>query len=237
MRQVLRQSGKPLMAALIVAILVSLAACSSAPTPSPTLTPYGYPYGPGSMMGPGGLIGSGGMMGPGGPYRTGEPRISMDQAIQIVNQYLVNRNDPDLKASEILEFSYNFYVGFVEKSTGIHAFEALIDPYTGDMYPEPGPNMMWNAKYGMMSGMMWGTLTPSGPMTVTEEAAKGYAEEFLKSYLPGAKIGDADRFYGYYTIEILSNDQIYGMLSVNGFTGQVWYHSWHGAFIAMRELS
>ena len=237
MRQVLLQSGKALMAVLIVAILVLLAACSSAPTPSSSPTPYGYPYGPGGMMGPGGLMGPGGMMGPGGPYRTGETRISVDRAIQIVNQYLLDRNDPDLKASEILEFSYNFYVGFVEKSTGIHAFEALIDPYTGDMYPEPGPNMMWNTKYGFMSGMMWGTLTPSAPMTVTEEAAKGYAQEFLNSYLPGAKVGDADRFYGYYTIEILNNGQIYGMLSVNGYTGQVWYHSWHGAFIGMQELN
>ena len=55
-----------------------------------------------------------------------------------------------------MEFNNNFYVGFKEKSTDNYAFEALIDPYTGDMYSEPGPNMMWNAKYGMMTGMMWG---------------------------------------------------------------------------------
>ena len=79
----------------------------------------------------------------------------MDKATEIVQNYLKDRNDPDLKVSEIMEFTYNFYLLFSEQSTGIGAFEALIDPYTGDMYPEPGPNMMWNTKYGAMSGMMW----------------------------------------------------------------------------------
>jgi len=26
------------------------------------------------------------------------------------------------------------------------------------------------------------------------------------------------------------------MVSVNGYTGQVWYHSWHGTFIQMKDL-
>jgi len=25
------------------------------------------------------------------------------------------------------------------------------------------------------------------------------------------------------------------MLSVNGYTGQIWYHTWHGAFVDMSE--
>jgi hypothetical protein len=28
-----------------------------------------------------------------------------------------------------------------------------------------------------------------------------------------------------------------GMLSVNGYTGQIWYHTWHGAFVQMKDLS
>lgn len=159
----------------------------------------------------------------------------MDKAIEVADSYLRNRNDPDLKATEIMEFSFNFYVSFSEKSTGTHAFEALIDPFTGDMYPEPGPNMMWNTKYGAMTGMMWG-INPSLPMTVTEEQAQQYAEDFIKSFLPEGKPGEAERFYGYYTLDILKDNQIYGMLSVNGYTGQVWYHSWHGPFIGIKEL-
>ena len=191
-------------------------------------------------MGPGGMMGSGtgpgGMMGPGGPYRSGGTRISMDQVTEIVQNYLTTRNDADLKASEIMEFSYNFYVMFIEKSTGIGAFEALVDPFTGDMYPEPGPNMMWNTKYGAMSGMMWGIRGAPTAMTVTAEQAKKNAQEFLSGYLPGSEMEEADTFYGYYTIHILKEGKIYGMLSVNGYTGQVWYHSWHGQFLNMKEL-
>jgi len=43
-------------------------------------------------------------------------------------------------------------------------------------------------------------------------------------------------FYGYYTIEVLSNGTTYGMLSVNGYTGQIWYHTWHGTFIQEATL-
>ena len=45
---------------------------------------------------------------------------------------------------------------------------------------------------------------------------------------------EAERFYGYYTLHVLTNGQIYGMLSVNGYTGQVWYHSWRGQFLGMK---
>lgn len=212
--------------------------CSSQSAQAPS---YSYP--PGGMMGPGGVTGPGGMMnrsgliGPGGPYVSSGQRITMDKASEIVNNYLKERNDPDLEAAEILEFTNNFYVGFKEKSTGYYAFEALIDPYTGDMYSEPGPNMMWNAKYGMMTGMMWGNRNAALPMTVSEEQAKKNAQDYLDSYLPGLKVSDADRFYGYYTIEILKDNKIYGMLSVNGYTGQVWYHFWHGPFIGVKELN
>ena len=74
-------------------------------------------------------------------------------------------------------------------------------------------------------------------MTVTEEQAKKYAQDFLSGYLPGSEMEDADQFYGYYTIHILKDGKVYGMLSINGYTGQVWYHSWHGQFISMKELS
>jgi len=206
-----------LLALLVVTTIPLASACSSQQT-SP-----GYPY-------------QGGHMGPGGPYESGEQRISMEQAINIVEDYLHDRGGSDLEVTEIMEFEYNFYVIFAETNTGIHAFEALIDPYTGDMYPEPGPNMMWNFKYSMMSGMMWRNQIQSGEMTVTEEEAERYAQEFIDDYLPGAQMEEPDRFYGYYTLHVLKYGQIYGMLSVNGYTGQVWYHSWHGRFLGMEEF-
>ena len=226
-----------LSAAIFFGLLVALAGCA----PRQTVQNPVYPYqrggvGPGWMMGPGGMMRAGGMMGLGQPYRSGGNRITMDQATTIVENYLQQNSNSDLKLDEIMEFQYNFYVQFSEKSTGINAFEALIDPYTGDMYPEPGPNMMWNAKYGMMSGMMWGTPAINAQMSVTQDQAQQYAQRFIDTYLPGAKVGDAERFYGYYTLHVLQNGQIYGMLSVNGYTGQVWFHSWHGQFLGTKTF-
>src|SRR3990172_6102115 len=35
-----------------------------------------------------------------------------------------------------------------ESETGLGAFELLVDPASQVAYPEYGPNMMWNLKYG-----------------------------------------------------------------------------------------
>lgn len=177
--------------------------------------------------------------GPGGPGWLGGPRypgtpITIDQAIEAAQQYVAAYGNPDLRLTEVMEFTNNFYAEVEEESTGIHAFELLVDRYTGAVYPEPGPNRMWNTKYGHMGGW-WGQ--PSGPMTVTPDQARQYAQQYLDTYLPGTTVAEeADAFYGYYTIHTLQNGQIEGMLSVNGYTDQVWYHTWHGDFIQMRDL-
>ncbi|NIP53366.1 MAG: hypothetical protein GWN30_03490, partial [Gammaproteobacteria bacterium] len=60
------------------------------------------------------------------------------------------------------------------------------------------------------------------------------AQEYLDAYLPGKTAGEtADEFPGYYTLHILEDGQITGMLSVNAYTGQVFLHHWHGDFIEM----
>ena len=52
-----------------------------------------------------------------------------------------------------MEFEQNFYVIYYEKSTVVGAFEMFIGKGTGCIFPEYGPNMMWNTKYGH-GGMM-----------------------------------------------------------------------------------
>jgi hypothetical protein len=42
--------------------------------------------------------------------------------------------------------------------------------------------------------------------------------------------------YGYFTFDVLRDGRPVGMLSVNAYTGQVWYHGWHGAFVREKEL-
>jgi hypothetical protein len=181
------------------------------------------------MMGPGGMMSS-------VQFTSGSDRIDIEQAIDIAEEFLRQRGDPNLVLAEVMEFAYNFYVQFEEKDSGIHAIEALIDPYTRIMYPEPGPNMMWNIKYGAMSGMMWGLADPDTAMPITESEAKQLARDFVDDFLPGGGVGHADLFYGYYTLHILQDGEIYGMISVNGFTGQVWFHHWHGEFSEIREF-
>jgi len=165
-------------------------------------------------------------------------RLTLDQAVDSAQQYLASYGNPDLTLVEVMEFSNNFYAELKEKSTGIHAFELLIDRNTASVYPEPGPNMMWNTRYGHMSGMMGGWRSrQTGPMTVTPDRARTLAQQWLDRSLPGTSVADeADAFFGYYTIHVLKGGQIYGMLSVNGYSGDVWYHTWHGDFIGMKEL-
>jgi len=103
---------------------------------------------------------------------------------------------------------------------------------SGVVMPEPGPNMMWNTKYGVMGGMM-GIYRQvySNNVTVTLDEAKTIAQQYLDSSFSGTSAGDVDTFYGYYNVDVLSGGKTFGMLSVNGYSGQVWYHSWHGAYV------
>jgi heat shock protein HslJ len=39
------------------------------------------------------------------------------------------------------------------------------------------------------------------------------------------------QFYGYYTLDFSKDGKVSGMLSVNGYSGQVFLHTWHGSFI------
>jgi hypothetical protein len=222
------------MLLLLIGFTLTIGCTKAATGPGYTPSPGGV--GPGGMMGPGGIINpEGSLIGPGGPYRAGAPRLTMSQAVNIAQAYLQKRNDPNLYLNEIMDFQYNFYVQIFEENTDIGAFEVLIDPYTGDIYPEPGPNMVWNTKYGTMSGIIWG-INEAGPMTVSKTEAQADAQQFLNSYLPGSSIDTINGFYGYYTMDILMNDAIYGMVSVSGYTGQVWFHSWHGQFITQQEF-
>jgi len=204
-------------------------------TPGTTAGALAPGYGPGGMMGG---YGPGGMMGGGYPAAVpaGTQTISIDQAQRNVEQYVASYGGSNLVLDELIEFQDNFYAIVKEKTTGIGAFELLVNRVTGTVAPEPGPNMMWNTKYGIMSRGMMGFLRPSGAMTVTAGRAGEIAQAWLEANVPGAKIETPDAFYGYFTVHFTQNGQVAGMLSVNGYGGQVWYHTWHGAFIQQREV-
>ena len=201
--------------------------------------PYGMGYGMhGYGGGPWGYSGMGGMgwsmMVPWGYgyYNPFSKSLTIEQATDIAQKYLTSLNNPDLAIDKIEEYTLNFYVLFIEKSAGTNAFEMLVDKYIGHIYPEPGPNIMWNIKYGMMNGFQPIILTTP----INKEQAKQIAQQFLDIYIPKTIVGDIHTFYGYYTMEVLKDGKVYGMLSVNGYTGQVWYHTWHGVFIQSKKV-
>ncbi len=217
-------------------------------------TPYGtYPYGTSTNGGYyGGMMGGRGMMGGGrggcgmrSGYTYGAPYanpasatpLGIDTAVNIAQNYVTSTGNTNLEVSQVEEYTLNFYVMVKEKDTGIGAFELLIDKCSGVVSPEIGPNMMWNTKYGMHNGMMgWLTGAPANDTTLTADQAKANAQQYLDTYYVGTVVGDVQAFYGYYHVEVLQSGNVYGMLSVNSYTGQVWYHTWHGTFIQELQL-
>jgi len=77
---------------------------------------------------------------------------SLDEARTAFEQAVKGYGNSNLEVAEVMEFANNYYAEVKEKDTGIGAMELLIDKQGSQVYPEPGPNMMWNTKYGMMAG-------------------------------------------------------------------------------------
>jgi hypothetical protein len=182
--------------------------------------------------------------------------LTVDQARQAAEKYVQTLNISGLETGEVMIFDNNAYVVIKESKTGVGAFELLVDPVSGVAYPEYGPNMMWNVKYGglghdsmmggyggMMGGMMgsWNyqyqiPTDVSAEVTVSAEQAVQYAQQYLDANYAGATAAnDPTQFYGYYTLDFEKDDKIIGMLSVNGYNGQVFLHTWHGTFIEEAE--
>jgi hypothetical protein len=185
------------------------------------------------------------------PFFTGKP-LTLAEASETLNAYLTSLNDSNLQLGEVMIFDNHAYAEIVEKGSGIGVMEVLVDPITKAVFPEMGPNMMWNLKYGMMSGfsrygMMGGfgsnnmmgnagTADISAEMPITPEKAIETAQTYLDTYFKDANLTvepKADPFYGYYTLHVSQDGQTAGMLSVNGYTGQVFPHTWHGELLEM----
>lgn len=158
-------------------------------------------------------------------------RITIDQAIQNAKDH-VSESGSDLSVAEVMEFQNNFYAVVTETNTGRGAFELLIDPYTGYVSREIGPDMMWNLKYGHMG------MSLAADNTVTMEQAQADAQKALDAQVSGATLGSTEySFYGYYTFDYQVNGKVAGFLSVNGVNGQVWLDNRLGAFISEKEVS
>jgi hypothetical protein len=202
----------------------------------------------GGMMG-GGWIGASGMMS--SPGTSGAEPLSTEDATQAVEKYLQAIGLTDLEIGEVMIFDNHAYAQVVDEAKN-GAFEVLVDPVTRSVGLEYGPAMMWNIEYGMMGGrgaMMGSGLMGSSMMggagsmmaqefigssdeAISADQAIEIAQDYLDRYLPALAADEhADAFPGYFTIHTLQEGETVGMLSVNAFNGDVWYHTWHGTLI------
>lgn len=170
--------------------------------------------------------------------------LSLEEVEGLIEDWLTDLDQDDLVLGEIMIFDNHAYAQILEKSTGIGAMEVLVDPTTEEVYPESGPNMMWNQKYspmGSMPGRGWSAGEGAGmnkveEMPVSLAEAVSTAQDYLDEYATDREADDhGSVFYGYYTLHVEENGEVVGMLSVNGYSGQVFYHSWHGNLLEMNE--
>ncbi len=167
------------------------------------------------MMGPGGGMGMMGMM---GAYPPGAKPLSDELLTQRLESY-ARRFGPGARIADVMPFSQNYYAQVVDAG-GQGLAEIIVDRYSGVVFPEPGPNMVWRG-----AGRYLGT-APRYEL----EAARDLAEAFLADYLPGARVRAEQAFDGYYTFDF-GREGIEGMLSVHAYTGEVWVHTWHGIYL------
>ena len=94
-----------------------------------------------------------------------------------------------------------------------------------------GPGMM--GQYGGSPNWTPPSGSLSAPLTVSD--AQRIANQWLAKQGSGVTAAQPDALPGYFTLHTLTDGKITGMLSVNEQTGAVWYHWWHGRFVAMEE--
>lgn len=180
------------------------------------------------------------------------PQALADLHDQVQN-WLVNHNFVGFRVSELMAFVQNDYAAVSDKQ-GKPAFELLVWPSQGWVMEEPA-SMMWNTRYGMVGtsgaplpgqfGMMGGAMMGGagvwygdgpGKVSSVAQAAK-VANRWLAKFRSDEKAEtDGRAFPGYFTLDTTRHGKTVGMLSVNATTGAVWYHGWHGVFLAERSF-
>ncbi|BEP28326.1 hypothetical protein HLPR_06570 [Helicovermis profundi] len=179
-------------------------------------------------------------------------KINIDVLKTNVEKYISNYPDK-LEISDIFIFEdTDYYFSIIESDTKRGAMELLVNPYTGAVYPEYGPNMMWNLKYGTMINTTMQTQNSNnifknffsksknefGKNQISQKEAYNSAVNYLKDNGLDNKYAiskSAHEFYGYFTFHIEKDGETVGMLSVNGISGLVWQHNWHGKLINLIE--
>jgi hypothetical protein len=192
-----------------------------------------------------------------GAAGTGKPSSAQLTAVRNrIDGWLAASGFKGFTAAEVMAFTSNDYVA-VHDPSGKPAFELVTNLRTNWVMEEP-PSMMWNNRYGVIHGlgrtispMMGGSMIggswngwygSAGSKVTTTAEAVAVANRWLAEASAGERVAaDAGgsamgKFPGYYTFDTTVNGKTHSMLSVNASTGAVWYHGWHGAFLAEQDF-
>ncbi|HEX7555768.1 MAG TPA: hypothetical protein VF338_04020 [Leptolinea sp.] len=162
---------------------------------------------------------------------TSGPRLSMD-AIASMAQNFSAQYKTGIEIVQIIETTKYFYISFRETASGVGAFELLANPVTGQMGIENGPSQFWNTKYGV-----WGS-GKSITNGISSAQAQNIAFQYLKSNDPLVNLDpEPIAFYGYYSFTERLGDKITGVLSVNGYSGEVEPHTWLGNILQTKDFT
>ncbi|MHB1474998.1 MAG: hypothetical protein ACYDDU_14905 [Dermatophilaceae bacterium] len=193
---------------------------------------YGYGQGQGAGMmggqGQGAGISAGSMMGSMGMVWLAGDGVAVSGIPAARARATTAAAPAGLHPGEVMWFDNGFYVELKDVA-GQPATEVIVDPRTGAVSTEPGPAMMWNTRFGMMRA------GSNSAGLVTSTKARAIAASWLAANQAGTTIGSIDAYPGYFTIDLQRGGVVSGMMSVSSVTGAVWYHVWHGAFIAMED--
>lgn len=198
-----------------------------------------------------------GMMGAGPDHHRDQDDltpVTVDEAKTAAQTYLTALKIDGLEIGDVTILNAGAYVVVKETAGGNGAFELIVDPHSKTAHPAGGPSVMWNLKYGgvlhaaMMAdrhdpGQQDATPVPaatsaalaatpadvSADMPLSAEQAVAHAQAFLDKAIPGATAAAAPlKFYGYYSLSFSKDGTTVGILSVNGFNGDVLPAGPHG---------
>jgi len=170
------------------------------------------------------------------PSNPTQTASTMGEAVGIAQDYLKALNNPNLAIDEVIEFRENFEVIYADTITGIGAFAITIlkpgaDPLVFDPsgYPKPeqGPYSIWNTRFGPASFASRQVYNGIVDANTAEAVAQGY----LDQNIPGAKVRDVHPFYGFFSVKIVKDGTVYGIMSVNAYTRAVIYHDWQIGYV------
>jgi len=211
-------SNRVLLFAGLAALVVGLAGCGVAVAWGAANAPQARMMG-GTMMG-GGMMG--GMPEPMMVWTQGAGPVSRPQdALPAATAAVRGRGWDWLTVDEVHIFPAFYEVEFNDRA-GFKGPEVYVNRSSGDAGPEMGPNMMWDAQYGMMGA------------TCTTPRAESDARA-LAARATSLALGDGEQHHGYWEFELKKGGTVVNQINIQDCTGavineQMWQPDMQGTY-------